>query len=275
MNILCPIDFSDTSLNALEYAVRLGEKHHANLVMLYVFTEEEFNKRLSTEEVKSFGEYSDEANDQLNAIANKLEERKKGCHITWKVVPGKFMPGVNQVIKDDKIDLLVMGTKGASDVLETFSGTQTIKIIEETEIPVLAVPKNANYKRIDHAVYASDYAEEDKVAIKSMIELLAPFNPKYTILHMSKKDSTISQAIYDENKDELDAFLKEPNIEYHRSTYDSSVALGIDSFMMREKAHLLTVLMEKRNLIERVFHKSVTKKLSYLMDFPLLVYKKA
>jgi nucleotide-binding universal stress UspA family protein len=243
--------------------------------MLYVFTEEEFNKRLSTEEVKSFGEYSDEASDRLAAIANKLDERKKGCHITWKVVPGKFMAGINQVIQDDKIELLVMGTKGASDVIESFSGTQTVKIIEETDIPVLAVPKNASYEKIGRVVYASDYAEEDKIAIKSMIELLSPFDPKYTILHMSKKDNTISQAIYDENKDELDAFLKEPDLEYHRSTYESSVALGIDDFMMREKAHLLAVLMEKRNLIERIFHKSVTKKLSYMMDFPLLVYKKA
>jgi endonuclease V-like protein UPF0215 family len=167
-----------------------------------------------------------------------------------------------------------MGTKGASDVLDTFSGTQTVKIIEETDIPVLAVPKNANYEKIDHAVYAYNYAEEDKVAIMSMLELLAPFKPKYTILHMSKKDSVVSQVIYDENKDELNAFLKEPDLEYHRSTYDSSVALGIDDFMMRENANLLGVLMTKRNLIERVFHRSVTKKLSYLMDFPLLVYKK-
>lgn len=275
MNILCPIDFSDTSLNALEYAVRIGEKHRAHLLMLYVFTEEEFNKRLTKEEVKSFGEYSDEASEQLAAIVKKLAQRKKGCQIEWRVEPGKFLSVVNQIIADEKMDLLVMGTKGASDVFDAFSGTQTVKIIEEAEIPVLAVPKNANYERIDHAVYASDYAEEDKIAIKSMIELLAPFNPKYTILHMSKKDNTVSQAIYDENKEDLDAFLKEPNMEYHRSTYDSSVALGIDEFMMREKAELLAVLMEKRNLIERVFHTSVTKKLSYLMDFPLLVYKKA
>lgn len=275
MNILCPIDFSDTSLNALEYAVRIGEKHHAHLTMLYVFTEEEFNKRLNTKEVKSFGEYSDEANEQLEAIAKKLQQRKKGCQIDWKVAPGKFIPAVNQMIKDQKIDLLVTGTKGASDVLDAFSGTQTVKIIEETDIPVLAVPKNASYEKVEHAVYASNYAEEDKLAIKSMIELLGPFNPKYTILHMSKRDSTVSQAVYDENKDELDAFLKEPGMAYHRSTYSSSVALGIDDFMMNEKAHLLVVLMEKRNLIERIFHKSVTKKLSYLMDFPLLVYKKA
>lgn len=275
MNILCPIDFSDTSLNALEYAVRIGEKHQAHLIMLYVFSEEEFNKRLTTKEVKSFGEYSDEASDQLVAIAEKLSERKRSCQIDWRVEPGKFMPAVNQVIKDENIDLLVMGTKGASDALDAFSGTQTVKIIEETDIPVLAVPKSANYEKIGHAVYASDYAEEDKVAIKMMIELLAPFRPKYTILHMSKKDSTVSQAIYDENKEALGAFLKEPKVEYHRSTYESSVALGIDDFMMREKAELLAVLMEKRNFIERVFHRSVTKKLSYLMDFPLLVYKKA
>lgn len=275
MNILCPIDFSDTSLNALEYAVRLGEKHHARLTMLYVFTEEEFNKKLSTEEVKSFGEYSDEASDQLSSIADQLSTRKKGCQIDWKVVPGKFVPCVQQVIEDLKSDLLVMGTKGASDVFEVFSGTQTIKLIEETDIPVLAVPKNASYEKIGHVVYASDYAEEDKLAIKSMLELLNPFKPRYTILHVSKKDSTISQAVYNENKDELKAFLKEPSLAYHRSTYESSVALAIDQFMMQEKAHLLAVLMEKRNLIERLFHKSVTKKLSYLMDFPLLVYKKA
>ncbi len=275
MNILCPIDFSDTSLNALEYGVRIGEKHNANLTMLYVFTEEEFNKQLTTKEVKSFGEYRDEASARLQALADKLDKRKKGCNISWKVEPGKFVPAVQQLIKDEKIELLVMGTKGASDVLETFSGTQTVRIIDDTDIPVLAVPKNANYEKIAHVVYASDYAEEDKVAIRYMIDLLDPFKPRYTVLHMSKRDSAVSQAVYAENKQELQEFLKKPDLEFHRSTYDTSVALGIDEFMLKENAHLLTVLMEKRNLIERVFHRSVTKKLSYLMDFPLLVYKRA
>jgi nucleotide-binding universal stress UspA family protein len=50
--ILCPIDFSEVSLNALEFAVAIGEKENSDITLLNIFTPADFNKILNTEHVK-------------------------------------------------------------------------------------------------------------------------------------------------------------------------------------------------------------------------------
>ena len=107
-----------------------------------------------------------------------------------------------------------------------------------------------------------------------MVEFSSPFKSDITILHLSKRNNLIEDALLSHFKEELDGFVNCEKITFEKKTYSDNITLGIDSYMMEEKSDVLAILMEKRNIIDRLFHKSVTKELSYLMDFPLLVYKK-
>ena len=52
--ILCPIDFSDTSLNAIEFAVEIGKKSQSKITLLHVYNEEDFNRDIGSEALGNY-----------------------------------------------------------------------------------------------------------------------------------------------------------------------------------------------------------------------------
>lgn len=270
-HILCPIDFSETSLIALEYAVSIAERHKADLSLIYVFTEEYYNEHL-TEGVKNYEEYEEEFKSRLSVICDEIKNRDFSTNS--HVISGNFLSSVQGFIAAKKIDLIVIGTKGASDVFDMMAGSNAIKLLDNLDIPILAVPKKATFNGLKKIVYATSYQEEDKVAIRDLVHFSMPFKSDITILHLSKRNNLIEDALLSHFKEELESFVNCDSITFEKKTYSENITLGIDDYMMDEKSDVLTILMEKRNIIDRLFHKSVTKELSYLMDFPLLVYKK-
>lgn len=270
MQILCPVDFSETSLNALEYAVSIAEKHKADLSLVYVFTEEYYNEQLN-EGVKNYLEYEEDFNAKLEVIANEVESKHFSC--SAHVLGGKFLKSIESFIKLKTIDFVVVGTKGLGDVFDKIVGSNTIKLIDNLDIPILTVPKKASFEGLDKVVFATSYREEDKIALRKLSEFSSPFNSKITVLHLSKRDNLIEEMLLSNFKEDLKAIMDCKNISFDNRTYTDSLVLGIDKYMLEEQSNVLTILMEKRNLIDRLFHKSVTKELSYIMDFPILVYK--
>ncbi len=74
------------------------------------------------------------------------------------------------LIADYKIDIVVMGTHGASGITELILGSNTASVIEKAPVPVLAIPANAVYTGINNVVYAYD---EIKSGLPSFQRLLA------------------------------------------------------------------------------------------------------
>lgn len=269
--ILCPIDFSETSLNALEYAVSIAEKHRADLSLVYVFTEDYYNEQL-TEGVKDYQEYEEGFKSRLQVIADEIKSKKFSC--SAYVLSGKFLASIENFIPLKLIDFVVVGTKGVGDVFDKIVGSNTIKLIDNLNIPILAVPKKATFEGLHKIVFATTYRDEDKIALRKLSEFSSPFKSTITVLHLSKRDNLIEEVLLSNFKEDLRSIIDCKNISFKTKTYSESLVLSIDKYMSEEQSNVLTILMEKRNLVDRLFHKSVTKELSYMMDYPILIYKK-
>jgi nucleotide-binding universal stress UspA family protein len=273
--ILCPIDFSNTSLNAIEYAVRIAEKNNAILTLLYVFTEEDFSKILEKEgNTPEFDELMEVAKSKLRKLADeiKAESKKNGlvdCFYYLKT--GELEENIINFAKEEKYNLIVMGTTGVSDVTEAFVGSNTVKVIESTTCPVLCVPEKASYNGFKKVVYATDYQFEDKIAIQQFILLLEKFNPQIKVLHIGPSEKLINKAVHQDYKKEIESYVNY-NLDFVYEVYDDEVNLGIDRFMIRGNGDLLVLLTKQRNFFEKLFHDSLSKKMSYFTDYPLLVY---
>lgn len=268
--LLCPVDFSETSLNALEYAVSIAEKHKADLSLVYVFTEEYYNEHLN-EGVKNYQEYEEEFKSRLDVIADEIRSKSFSC--TAHVLSGNFLKSIENFIRLKTIDFLVVGTKGSSDYFDQIVGSNTIKLIDNLDIPILTVPKKAFFEGLNKVVYATSYRDEDKIALRELFEFSAPFNSAITVLHLSKRDNLIEEVLLSNFKEDLKSLIDCDNISFDTKTYSEDLVLGIDKYMSEEQSNVLAIMMEKRNLIDRLFHKSVTKELSYMMDYPILIYK--
>jgi len=273
--ILCPIDFSEVSLNALEFAVAIGEKEKSDITLLNIFTPADFNKILNTEHVKEEYEKLQEiAESKLKAISEEIlllsKKRLSSCNYILR--SGKIVDVLSELVGEQLYELIVVGTTGHSAYDRKYLGGQAQKIIEHTECSVMSVPENASYQGIKKIVYATDYQEEDKLAIQQIISMAKDLKAEVTILHVSHHNDTIDKAMYEDFKDELERFVQNKNVVFDRVVFDH-VAKGLDEYVKTNKADLLVLLNKKRNFFESLFHKSLIEHLDRFTEYPLMILK--
>lgn len=274
--LLCPIDFSEVSLNALEFAVVIGEKENSNLTLLNIFSPKDFNSVLGSDHVND--EYDDLLNiaeKKLQAISNeiwKISKKKGLLACDYKLKPGKIVDVLSELADEDKSELIIIGTTGHSAYERKYIGGKAEKIIQHTHCSVLCVPENINFHGIKRIVYATDYQEEDKLAIQQLIDLAKVLKAEVEILHISHHDDTIDKAMYEEFKRELMSFVNYNKISFNRMVF-KHVAEGLNEYMKEKNADLLVLLNKKLNFLESLFHLSLTHHLDKFTDYPLMILK--
>ncbi|MTI40618.1 universal stress protein [Fulvivirga lutimaris] len=270
--ILCPVDFSSASLNAIEYALEIAKKFNSRLSFLHVFTEKDFNKALGQEaKGKTFKELLALANSKLKLLVNSIVEETEGqIKCDFHIEMGDLIDKIKEVAYDENYDLVVMGTTGVSRVQGIFFGSNTEDTIDEVRKPILCVPNSANFKHFKKIVYASDFLEEDKMAIQEVISFATMFDARIYVLHINLSDS---EKAYDKFVEELKSFIQYNKITFVNKSYKDDVGSGINEYMQQENADLLVAFKRKRNIVESMFSKSITEVLSYSTDKPLLVLK--
>lgn len=274
--ILCPIDFSTASLNALEFAVAIGEKNHSEIILLNIFTEADFNMILKHDGISSeYKELLKHAEDKLKSIRdeiNKISQPQGLDNCTYQLKSGKVVDVLSDCAKEDKVDLIVVGTTGASGFDKRYIGSKAVSIVEHAKCNVLCVPENRDYNGINKIVYATDYQEEDKIAIQLQVLLAGQMNASVDILHISHHNDTIDKAIYEDYINEIKAFVSYDNLSFNRKVYHH-ISEGLEDYMKTTESDLLVLLYKKRDFFDDIFHHSLTKHLSNFSDFPFMVMK--
>jgi nucleotide-binding universal stress UspA family protein len=138
--ILCPIDFADGSLRAIEYAVQLAEETDGLLILLHAIElPPEFHELLPIEaDVPQFRSLAETAcRARLDALVP--EEASGYCTIQTKVVEGKAHQRVLAVAGEIDADLIVMGVQGRGAVDVALFGSNTQAVVRGATCPVLTV----------------------------------------------------------------------------------------------------------------------------------------
>lgn len=273
--IICPVDFSETSLNALEYAVAIGRKFRSTITLLHVFTESDFNKILDEHSIKkSFKERLSMAEAKLRSLSEtiNIDYRQDKVQCDYQLELGDLVDSILESIKNGGYDLCVMGTTGISKASEVMWGSNTEDVIEKAKIPVLCVPDEATFKGFTRLVYASDFMKEDKMAIQSVISFATIFDARISVLHINTGNSDKE---YKEFIDDLKSFIQYHKINFVNKEFKDEIGLGIQEFMQTDNSDLLVVFKKQRSLVGSIFHKSITKTVSHSSDRPLLVLKLA
>lgn len=271
--ILVPTDFSRGALQAVRYAVRLAKKDNSKVLLLHVYNLAYVDPDLpfrfvAAEAVK----IRKEAKMHMDKLCEEIK-KKDGVRCSFLVKEGFPVDSIRNIITDKKISLVVMGTKGASGLKEIFAGSNTVKVIDKAGCPVLAVPEKAAPGAIRNIVYASDYLPSDLQEITQLNELTASFKAHITVLHVS--DAGKMEKF---EREAIAAFLE----KVHQATGRSDISFvrlsgkdaseGISRYMDENNADLLAVSAHKRTLFDKLFNKSVTRKIVHHIRVPLLVF---
>lgn len=272
--ILCPTDFSECSLNAIEYAARVGEKYHADLILFHVLNREDYEKLSPSDPTgKHQMDFVLEKLQNLQEAVSK-ESLKNGLNSCISVVKeGSTVKETLEYAAELNVGLIVVGTEGVNDFRENFIGSRASRIVEQSTWDVLVVPRKVYFKAPRKIVYASDYLEEDKIAIQKIVEFAKFFNAEIDIVHVSSTHKALDKSLHMTMVEEVEPFIKYDKVNFVLKSFRDDIALGLENYLQTSKGDILVTLSEKKSLFDQIFSKSLSKKMAYFINKPLWVIK--
>ena len=269
--ILFPTDFSKTANNAFVYALEMAKFIKAELIVLHVYDLPPVSYEgypIYVADVYESIELSNFENfkDQVPLLRKIAEEHNlDSIQMSHVLEQGDLIGVMKRIVKDEKIDLIVMGTSGATGLKELFLGSNAGTVIEKIPILSLTVPNKAKYDKIKKIGLTTRYSRKDKIALKQVLEFATQINAKVKCLYVRTFDSNIKQTVIDKWK--LD-FKNQP-VEFFIIPSED-VKGTIADFIIQKDIDILAMLSYKHNFFDNLLGKSLIKTFAFESDFPIL-----
>jgi len=141
--LLIPVDFSDTSDAAVDFGLQLAEKcgYHVMLFHSVDFMHTYESMYMDAPHVQSFTQQV--VKDMEVELDNLLRRcSRDNLSISKHLTTGGMLSDMRNIVAEEDVDLIVMGTKGASGIKEFFIGSTTEKIVRLIDKPIIAIPGN-------------------------------------------------------------------------------------------------------------------------------------
>jgi nucleotide-binding universal stress UspA family protein len=281
--ILVPVDFSVYSNNACSYAIGIANKLHAEITLMHSYYfdtvpvvnfAEPYTYQISA--TQSVTELKNRAEEEMNKIKEYVykEAKSRGyenltinTYLTYGVPDEEILAFSNEYTPG----VIIMGTKGHTASSNLLFGNVTAVIIEEAKVPVLTIPHNSNFQGVNRTniLYATNFDKSDDIAIRKLMTLIYLFDVKIYCVHIGNKkwDSVLINNMKD-------------HFEKHYSGYkfecaliqDDDIMHGLQQFISEKNIDIISMTTHKRNFIAKFLKPSLTQKMLFHSNTPLLVF---
>ncbi len=272
-HILVPIDFSEQAECAAKVAARIAKKNNADITLLHMLEMPQ-----GVVDAMSGGDHSTPASMlYMKKVHERFDELAsenffEGLTVNQKVLFESTFEGVLEETKKDNIDMIVMGSSGATGLKEIIVGSNTEKIVRNSEVPVLVVKKGYGDFEINNIVFASDFGKDSKAKFQNVINFANKFNAKLHLLYVNtpynfkstkKISTTMTNFIADFDIKNYDTYI------YN----ETSVEKGILSYADEINADLVALNTHGRSGISSFFNSSVGQDLANHALKPIITFK--
>lgn len=269
--ILVPTDFSEQAENALKVAIQLAKRHNSEIFVLH-----------SMEMPLHLASSADSGSLPESLFFIKLAEkhfselREKtyldGVVLNEAIGHMEIYEDIKEAVKKNDIDLIVMGSSGASGFKEMFVGSNTEKVVRTSKIPVLVIKNNHTAFEIKDFVFATDFSEECRSPFNEAQKFAKTVGAKMHLLFINTPSDfkTNKEAIKIMNN-----FVKGMGAEnYTLNVYnDTSVEKGIMNFAKESKAQLIGMSTHGRKGISHFFNGSISEDMVNHANMPVITFK--
>lgn len=275
--ILCPTDFSSTSAKAVDYAVYIAQHAGAHLSLVHVLhlpIVDTSETALVASEL--LGEQMREAAVKLKTMCRHIEERfganRDGGFTCDYILKEALLTDLAvELTAHQGYNLIVMGTTGLDNTMEELLiGSNTESVIEEVKCPVLSIPASAPMPHLERITYATDYSEEDTHAMQQVVQLGSFFGSHIDVVHVVKPKAK-------PNGEEAENFWRElqqlfPGVPLSFQEIPSKHRdEGLKNYLKNNGGEVLAVVRRRKGFLKELFTQSLTERLTYQAEVPLLV----
>lgn len=278
-NLLVPTDFSASSLTALKYAGKLAIKLNAHITILHCC--ELFNEQ--------YTRYKTHIREHNKTVVSKIRRKLTGLQKMLQSnygiksdicldETGSVVNSILHTVKDQKIDLVIMGSYGAKGLRRKLFGSKAADIINKSPVPVITLPPAYRWNEHNEFVICVDDVIEDMEATKPFLEIAKVHNGKVFVAIFSEESDPFGVLVETKTikhlKRKINTLYPFENLEIihlvGKDFYHS-----IREFITEKKIDLLSMITYKRSLLQQIFDRSMTQKMSYQNIIPLLSLHKS
>ena len=272
--ILTPTDFSQNAWNALEYTIRLFRDVPCTFYVLHIG-----DLKDSSVKGNSFAVSAEKIDSSIKERLDQLFERirKLPTNKLHRFIAGQEYGNIVNIIRkqiDDKdIDLIVMGTKGASGLKETIIGSNTGDVITKVACNVLVVPDRAATVPPKEVAFPTDYnIFYSHSILEAISEVLIISRANLHILNVIKSKGRLTKG-QQKNKVYLKDYLEETfhNAHSFKSIIDKDIKLAIQNFVSNDKVDMVIMVAKNLNFLQQLFFDTTIEKLSFHTTVPMLI----
>ena len=260
--ILVPTDFSPNEEKSLNYAVQLAKKTNGELLLIHSVKSDNYEEDIKNAEAR------------LEIIGKTITE-SEGVKIDTKVYFGPTENSIRIATSENNIDMVIMGTLGNTAFVEKVFGSITASVIGKTIVPLLAIPLLSDWKTPKKILLAiNEFKEKDK-EIQPVVELARLFNASIQLAIFTDTDDDFVED-FAEHEAKISTFRdllreKYKDIEIHAVHLASrKFKESLINWVDNKEIDMVAMLTHKKNIIEKIFSGSKTKKVSYYINVPLL-----
>lgn len=262
MKILCPVDFSNTSVKACNWAAQfLAQTGGGNLQLLHCINV----VSRSTMFIKMDDIFKEQAENDFKELLPKIRALAPGVEVEAKIFvrdPKTFIP---PYAEHHKFDLIVNGTKGLTALKDMTVGSVTAYLMDHSTIPLLTVPEEADFKPVSKIVLGVDEEVREAASFQKVVELARTANAELIFVNTSEDISA---------PEEIESFtlsIEGLNTSGFVIPQGKSISHALTTFCLEQETDILVMIHRQRNWYQRLFNNSMTKEKLFEIKTPLLI----
>jgi nucleotide-binding universal stress UspA family protein len=271
--ILVPTDFSSTAKNAAMYAINFAKQLKYERIILYNAYQTPLTTDPDIAMINTVDITELEKSSKTN-LENFKMLLKPYCDasVTLDIISeyGAVTYDINEICKSNEVDFIVMGVTGVGKVEETLIGSFAIDVARRSEVPVIIVPPDATFTKIEEVMFACDFSKVvETTPVESIKKLLDASEAKLFVVNIDHNNKRFNSDTPFESL-MLDTLLYDYKPEY-RFIDDPDFVEGINKAALDKQVDLIITIPKKMGWFEGLFKKSRTKMLAYHSHVPLMV----
>ncbi|MGX1928678.1 universal stress protein [Flagellimonas sp. 2504JD4-2] len=254
--ILVPFDFSEASINALEYVINfVGPNREADVFALYV----------STMPLSPAGKdtLQNDFDKMVRSFRKKMKKRPVLIYET-----GEVIESILSAREEYYTDLIMMGTMG--DQVTDEAITNTSRLVLEANCPVISIPFGCSIKEPkDIALVMGKEEIDDKKVLRILLDIARWFDSRVHVLTIYKESVYAEESVVESTENLLEYYL-EHFYEEHTFSKNQDVEEGILNYIDKKNIDLLAILPRNHAKMSDPSEGRLTKLLTLHSEIPVL-----
>lgn len=273
--VLIPVDFSEYSNQAIEYACKLNANVKHDIDLIHIFTDHSNIYLNSLEDPELIDPRIAFAKRDADSLILKYQAEFPDIKFNIIFKDGNLFDELRKTVTDEIYDAIIMGTKGASGLDSLLLGSNMYEVFQNTKVPVLAIPSPSKSLNTQKIGLLCNFKDAEIDVLKQAINVfgngfqlfLVHINSENNTMHeLDKKFNVFIEKIVEETEiDDISYVIKAQTFFVK---YKEDISSAINSVISDEQLDILLITKSKKSFLRKIIEENVVKQMAYDIHIP-------